>query len=80
MVLATRLADVNKPDMVLKLMKLAFSWARRALKQINKQPTDSSRAMRTVKQSNVMGEISGVDSHYRGDIWESLSEEMLVQN
>lgn len=34
MVLATRLADVNKPDMVLKLMKLAFSWARRALNKL----------------------------------------------
>lgn len=78
--LAPGLTDVNKSHTVLKLMKLAFHWGERDTEQINKTPADSSKAMRTVRQSNVMGENSGANSYCRWDIWESLSEEVLVQN
>lgn len=78
--LATRLTDMNKSHTVLKLMKLAFHWGKKDTEQINMTPADSSKAMRTVSQSNVMGENSGVDSYCRWDIWDRLSEEVLVQN
>lgn len=71
LVLATGLTDVNKPHVVLKLTKLAFCWGKKDTEQIKKTPTDNSKAMRTVRQSNVCGGgYSWVDSYRRQDMGE----------
>lgn len=61
-------------------MKLAFYRGDKDTQQINKTPTDTLRAMRTVRQSHVMEEDSELWSYYRWGIREGLPAEVLFQN